>query len=143
MRPQRSVICIIYTVVCMGVDAFQLYSSVSKRRRYPYNYNTHQQQLSKTSSADDRNDDDDDGLERLKNTLTFTQFDTNSDGKVSLSELKMGLEKELKVCLIVHIICHQPDLIYICCNIKCFSTQQHINTWYTQCYICIFGLPDI
>ena len=96
MRPQRSVICIIiYTVVCSGVDAFQLYSSVSQRRRYPYN-----QQLLKTSSADNRNDDDDDGLERLKNTLTFTQFDTNSDGKVSLSELKMGLEKELKVCYI-------------------------------------------
>lgn len=111
MRPQRSVICIIiYTVVCSGVDAFQLYSSVSQRRRYPYIYNIHQQ-LSKTSSADDRNDDDDDGLERLKNTLTFTQFDTNSDGKVSLSELKMGLEKELKVCYFLLFISYVIYLI--------------------------------
>ena len=29
----------------------------------------------------------------------FSRFDVNSDGEVSLSELKLGLEKELKVRL--------------------------------------------
>lgn len=28
----------------------------------------------------------------------FNKFDINSDGEISLSELKLGLEKELKVC---------------------------------------------
>jgi len=37
----------------------------------------------------------------------FQKFDSNDDGVVSLSELKTGLEKELKVCLyiFVHILC--------------------------------------
>jgi len=37
----------------------------------------------------------------------FNKFDVNSDGEVSLSELKMGLEKELKVRLVLcmHAFC--------------------------------------
>ena len=110
-RPQRSVIrIIIYAVACNGVDAFQLYPfiAVSQRRRYPCNI---YQQLSKTSSDDD--DDNDGGLvERPKNTLTFTQMDANSDGKVSLSELKMGLEKELKVCCYIDCSYHMSSTRY-------------------------------
>lgn len=36
----------------------------------------------------------------------FNKFDINSDGEVSLSELKLGLEKELKVR--VHMLCLLP-----------------------------------
>ena len=33
----------------------------------------------------------------------FQKFDINSDGEVSLSELKTGLEKELKVCMCTNV----------------------------------------
>ena len=72
--------------------AYQIYRPLRGRASYPYryryiDYTTSYLQL---SSADE--------LEQLKNTFVFNQFDLNSDGKVSLSELKIGLEKELKVC---------------------------------------------
>ena len=35
----------------------------------------------------------------------FQKFDINSDGEVSLSELKTGLEKELKVCISYVCVC--------------------------------------
>lgn len=40
----------------------------------------------------------------------FNKFDINSDGEVSLSELKLGLEKELKVRVLsyMHIMCLFP-----------------------------------
>ena len=39
----------------------------------------------------------------------FNKFDINSDGEVSLSELKLGLEKELKV----------RNIVCSCCGISC------------------------
>jgi hypothetical protein len=91
MRP-RSTVCIVCGVG-RGVAAFQLYPSASFRfRRDPFI----QLDLSNENINDDKQDGG--GLEQLKNTLTFRQLDINSDGKVSLSELKMGLEQELKVC---------------------------------------------
>ena len=81
-------------IACAGlfttVAAFQLHplrTSISFRfqRDRPVIHH-HQLHLSKTNN---NNGAQDDGLEQLKKTLTFSQFDINSDGKVSLSELKV------------------------------------------------------
>ena len=47
----------------------------------------------------------------------FRKFDLNDDGEVSLEELKLGLERELKVCLF---FVHLANIIMICsCKHKC------------------------
>ena len=81
--------------------AYQIHRPLRGRASYPYryyryiDYTTSHVQLSSDGLGLEQWDDE---LEQLKNTFVFNQFDLNSDGKVSLSELKIGLEKELKVC---------------------------------------------
>lgn len=45
----------------------------------------------------------------------FQKFDINSDGEVSLSELKTGLEKELKVCICMcmFLVCTYYLMLYL------------------------------
>ena len=85
----------IYMVSSFGC-AYQIYRPLRGRASYPYRYRYIDYTTSQLSSSFNGRWDDE--LEQLKNTFVFNQFNLNSDGKVSLSELKIGLEKELKVC---------------------------------------------
>ena len=84
---ERSSCMLCAAMLITRVAAFQLHPSP---RRYIHH-------LSQTSKNDGDGALQDDGLEQPKKTLTFSQFDTDSDGKISLSDLRTGLEKELKV----------------------------------------------
>ena len=75
--------------------AYQIHRPLRGRASYPHRYRYIDY---KTSYIQLSSGSEDDELEQLKNTFVFNQFDLNSDGEVSLSELKIGMEKELKVC---------------------------------------------
>lgn len=68
----------------------------------------------------------------------FRRFDTNVDGVVSLNELKMGLEKELKVCemqLMIYTIYSITLIYYLSCRFKIFIYLTQIYTRINQTII--------
>lgn len=97
---ERSSCMLCAAMLITRVAAFQLHPSP---RRYIHH-------LLQTSKNDGDGALQDDGLEQPKKTLTFSQFDTDSDGKISLSDLRTGLEKELKV-----------HVMYVCTYLVLFS----------------------
>ena len=119
--------------------AYQIHRPLRGRASYPYryryiDYTTSHVQL----SSDGLGLEQDDELEQLKNTFVFNQFDLNSDDKVSLSELKNGLEKELKVCKNwvfsgwhnISYVLNREDYMFCISHISCalLRTDYHMHT---------------